>query len=70
MLTRPPAAEARAIAKKKVGGPGKGKKKKKAEEKKPAISQSEMEVWATTNLFTCQLCQPALNMEGKEKFSR
>ena len=69
MLTRPPAAEARAIAKKKVGGPGKGKKKK-AEEKKPAISQSEMEVWATTNLFTCQLCQPALNMEGKEKFSR
>ena len=28
-----------------------------------------MEVWATASLFCCQLCDPPLSMEGKEKFS-
>ena len=62
------AEEAKAIAKKKVGG-GKPKKKKK-EEKKESITEDEVEVWATASLFCCQLCDPPLAMQGKEKFSR
>ena len=62
------AEEAKAIAKKKSGG-GKPKKKKK-EEKKESITEDEVEVWATASLFCCQLCEPPLAMQGKEKFSR
>jgi len=63
------AEEAKAIAKKKVGGE-KPKKKKKKEERSDEITEDEAEVWATASLFCCQLCDPPLAMQGKEKFSR
>ena len=63
------AEEAKAIAKKKVSGE-KPKKKKKKEERSDEITEDEAEVWATASLFCCQLCDPPLAMQGKEKFSR
>ena len=34
------------------------------------MTEDEVEVWATASLFCCQLCEPPLAMQGKEKFSR